>query len=171
MKTRNDNGRWASNWTRTRRRWRRRRRRRQGKHEERTKKKEKKERKTEICWSMIYTRRRKIVERAVAPSWWLVCSFFQHVSSPRCQTTDSAALSWCLFLFLCSVVYSSNFPFFHNFIHFSCQRSNSFLFAYGNAVSSDRRFLFQPRRPNTFQPSCTFHAHPIGQSCLNIISN
>lgn len=120
MKTRNDNGRCASGWTRTRRR---RRRRRQGKHEERTKKKEEKERKTEICWSMIYTRRRKIVERAVAPSWWLVllvlparfipslsddwqcsslsldASFFSSVASSTLQIFPSFII---LFIFLAS---------------------------------------------------------------------
>lgn len=48
----------------------------------------------------------------------LVCSFFRHVSSPCCQTTDSAAAPSLLFLSLyrCSVVLlcisTRNFPFF-----------------------------------------------------------
>lgn len=82
---------------------------------------------------------------------------------------DWQRTSPALLLFLSSAVYSRNFPFFHNFIHFSCQRSHGLLFAYGNAASTDCRFLFLGR-PNTFQPSCTFRTHPV-TSCLNIISN
>lgn len=58
--------------------------------------------KTGISWSTIYTRRRKIAYRENTPPSRLL-SFFHHVSSPCCQTTDTALLSLSpFFLFLLS---------------------------------------------------------------------
>lgn len=55
----------------------------------------------------------------------LVCSFFRHVSSPCCQTTDSARsapLSLSRRSSAALLHLHSKFSLlFHNFIHFSCQ--------------------------------------------------